>query len=404
MNTLNSNDLFKKGNGIKTRWASPENPQARKGWGGQPNGGRKGSPCLPLRPGESFVMAEETGVSGTIRRIWVTVSERSPWMLRALRLDFYWDQAEQPSFSVPFGDFFGQGLGRNYAFDSALFSNPEGRSFNSFVPMPFKTGMKIVVTNESDRPLLMLYYDVDYTIHDKHGDDMLYFHAHYRREKNTTLRRDFEFLPRVQGEGRFLGVNAGVIVNEKEYLGTWWGEGEVKMYIDGDSEFPTLCGTGTEDYIGTAWEQGEYSTLYQGCPLADFDNGQFAFYRLHVPDPVFFSEDIRVTIQQIGFCAFDLREQLAQQGRTYYKPGADQAEFDLGNALEYPPYLEREDDFSSCSYFYLDKPETSLPALDPVEKRIEGLLDITVNLGATDSLTPEMIEVYIQLLKNNQAK
>ncbi|MCP4754503.1 MAG: DUF2961 domain-containing protein, partial [Proteobacteria bacterium] len=311
---------------------------------------------------------------------------------------------EQPSFSVPLGDFFGQGLGRNYAFDSALFSNPEGRSFNCFAPMPFKTGMKIVITNESDRPLLMLYYDVDYTIDDKHGDDILYFHAHYRRENQTTLRRDYEFLPKVQGEGRFLGVNAGVIVNEKEYLGTWWGEGEVKMYIDGDSEFPTLCGTGTEDYIGTAWEQGQYSTLYQGCPLADFDTGQFAFYRLHVPDPVFFTEDIRVTIQQIGFCTLDLREQLDQKDKTYYRPGPEQAEFDFKNPFEFPPYLEREDDFSSCSYFYLDKPETSLPALDPVEKRTEGLLDINVNTGIADNLTPDVVEAFVQILKSRQAE
>ena len=396
------NQLFKSGKGVKTCWASPENPTAKKGKGGIPNAGRKGSPCLPLLPGESFVMAEAVKTSGTVRRIWVTIAERSPWMLRSLRLDFFWDQLDQPSFSVPFGDFFGHGLGRVYAFDSALFSNPESRSFNCFIPMPFKTGMKIVITNESDQILPLLYYDVDYTIGDPHGEDMLYFHAHYRREHKTTLGKDYAFFPKISGEGRFLGVNAGVIVNQKDYLDTWWGEGEVKMYIDGDSDHPSLCGTGTEDYIGTAWEQGQYATLYQGCPLADFENGQFAFYRYHIPDPVYFYEDIRVTIQQIGFCQFDSRENLAKMNRKYYKAAGGRPEFDMANELEVPPYLEREDDFSSCAYFYLDKPTTSLPGLDPVEKRAGGLLDISETLK-TSGVSPEFALTYFQFLMDNRA-
>lgn len=402
MNSIN-NDLFKKVKGVSTRWASPENPKARKGWGGQPNGGRKGSPNLPLLPGDSFTMAEAVDTSGTIRRIWVTISERSPWMLRSLRLDFYWDQAEKPSFSVPFGDFFGLGNGRCYQFDSALLSNPEGRSFNSFIPMPFKTGMKIVITNENDKPLPLLYYDVDYTVGDTHGEDMLYFFAHYRRENKTTLQQDFEFLPKVQGEGRFLGVNCGVIANRDEYLETWWGEGEVKMYIDGDAEFPTLCGTGLEDYIGTAWELGQYSNLYQGCPLADFDSGQFAFYRYHIPDPVYFSQDIRVTIQQIGFCTFELRDQLVETGKKYIKAAEGKQEFDLADPTEMPPYLEREDDYSSCCYFYLDRPETNLPELDPVEKRTEGLLEVKIGLDGS-STPPDLALAYFQFMMDNKAE
>jgi hypothetical protein len=395
-----SDYLFKKTKGITTHWASPENPKAAKGSGGQRNGGRKGRPCFPLYPGKSYVMAESTGSPGTVRRIWVTLSERSPWMLRSLKLDFYWDQADTPSFSVPFGDFFGLGLGRLVTFNSALFSNPEGRSFNCFIPMPFKTGMKIVITNESDKLQPMMYYDVDYTLGDQHGADMLYFQAHYRRENKTTLRKDYELLPRIQGEGRFLGVNAGIIVNRRDYLNTWWGEGEVKIYIDGDTDFPSLCGTGAEDYIGTAWELGQYATLYQGCPLADFENSQFAFYRFHIPDPVFFSKDIRVTIQQIGFCSFQEREKLAHQDITIYKAGPEMAEFDLNDPMEFPPYLEREDDFSSCCYFYLDQPQSGLPLLDPVEKRTEGLLDITVNTGL-NGLDPQILEKILKRLKDS---
>jgi len=396
------NQLFKKGKGIRTCWASPENPKAKKGKGGMPNSGRKGSPCLPLLPGEAFVMAEAAGTAGTVRRIWVTIAERSPWMLRSLRLDFYWDQLDEPSFSVPFGDFFGHGLGRVYAFDSVLFSNPESRSFNCFIPMPFKTGMKIVITNESDQVLPLLYYDVDYTIGDSHGDDMLYFHAHYRRENKTALGKDYAFLPKITGEGRFLGVNAGVIANRQDYLDTWWGEGEVKMYIDGDTGHPSLCGTGTEDYIGTAWEQGQYATLYQGCPLADFENGQFAFYRYHIPDPVFFYEDIHVTIQQIGFCPFDRREDLAKSDRTYYKAAEGTPEFDMANELEVPPYLEREDDFSSCAYFYLDEPATSLPGLAPVKDRTEGLLEKSETIELS-GVSPDFALTYFQFLMDNRA-
>jgi hypothetical protein len=401
--TIDTNNLFKKGKGVQTRWASPENPKARKGKDGIPNGGRKGSPCLCLLPGESFVMAEESAVSGTVRRIWATISERSPWMLRSLRLDFFWDQVDEPSFSVPFGDFFGQGLGRTYAFDSALFSNPEGRSFNCFVPMPFKTGMKIVVSNESDQVLPLLYYDVDYTVGDNHDEDVLYFFAHYHREKKTKMRRDFEFLPRIEGEGRFLGVNAGIIVNRAEYLKTWWGEGEVKMYIDGDSDHPTLCGTGTEDYIGSAWEQGRYATLYQGCPMADSENGQFTFYRYHLPDPIYFYRDIRVTIQQIGFCEFDKRQALKKLGRTFYRAAPELAEFDLSDDLVVPPYLEREDDLSCCSYFYLNRPDAVLPELEPVAERIEGLLDICDSLQV-EGVSEEFALTYYNYMMENRAK
>ncbi len=185
---------------------------------------------------------------------------------------------ERPAVSAPLGDFSGQGLGRCVAFQAALFSNPEGRSFNCCVPMPFRTGMKIAVTNESGADLGSFFYDVNYTLGDEHGPDTLYLHAHWRRERPTTLKRDYAFLPKVTGRGRFLGVNVGVIADKATYFNSWWGEGECKVYLDGDEALPTLCGTGTEDYIGTAWGQGQYAHLYQGCHIADHQNMQFAFY------------------------------------------------------------------------------------------------------------------------------
>jgi hypothetical protein len=361
--------LFDLPEGVRPRWSSGENPRAEKGKGAQANGGRKGAPTVSIKAGESRVLAEATGTSGTVRRIWMTFPDRSPRMLRSLRIDIFWDGAKTPAVSAPLGDFFGIGLGQTIVFQSALFSNPEGRSFNCFIPMPFKTGMKVVMTNESSANLDELFYDVDYTIGDKHGANMLYFHAHYRRENPTRLQRDYEILPRVEGRGRYLGTNIGVIVNQKVYFNTWWGEGEVKIYLDGDRELPTLSGTGTEDYIGTAWGQGQYAHEYQGSPVADEKNMRWCFYRYHIPDPIYFYQDIRVTIQQIGYLAQHSRPAIVQSGKRLYRAGPGLVEMDISKDGKF----EREDDWSSCTYFYLDRPENKLPALDPIDKRIEGV-------------------------------
>jgi hypothetical protein len=361
--------LFELPEKVEPRWASGENPRGEKGRGGQANSGRKGAPTVAIKAGESRVLAEASNTSGMVRRIWMTFPDRSPRMLRSLRIDMYWDGAKTPAVSAPVGDFFGLGLGQTTIFQSALFSNPEGRSFNCFVPMPFKTGMRIVMTNESDANLDELFYDIDYTLGDRHAANMLYFHAHYRRENPTRLQRDYEMLPRVEGRGRYLGTNVGVIVNRKTYFNTWWGEGEVKIYLDGDREFPTLSGTGTEDYVGTAWGQGQYAHDFQGSPIADEKNLRWCFYRYHIPDPIYFYKDIRVTIQQIGYLAPHSRPDIVQANRRLYRAGPGLVEMDTSKEGKF----ERDDDWSSCTYFYLDRPENKLPPLDSVAKRIEGL-------------------------------
>ena len=367
--------LFEVPDGIQTRWASPENWDGEKGAGGQFKNGRKGSPCFRLPPGESRILAHAENTSGTIRRIWMTLDDRTPAMLRGMRIDMFWDGADQPAVSAPLGDFFGQGLGRNATFESALFSNPEGRSFNCCIPMPFRTGMKIIVTNESEVHLEMLFYDINYTLGDQHDENAMYFHAHWRRERPTTLLKDYEFLPKVEGKGRFIGVNCGVIADTEQYFKSWWGEGEAKIFLDGDEEFPTLCGTGTEDYIGTGWGQEQYAHLYQGCHLADAESYQYAFYRFHIPDPVYFYQDIRVTMHQIGCWGPDIIEQTQQAGRELL--GTDGRPVDLQKELASKSFglFEREDDWSSCAYFYLDRPTNGLPALASVEDRIIGLLE-----------------------------
>ncbi|HEV2707379.1 MAG TPA: glycoside hydrolase family 172 protein [Pyrinomonadaceae bacterium] len=361
--------LYEMPEGVETRWASPENPTGERGRGGQAMGGRKGAPTIAIKAGASAVLAEARNTPGVVRRIWMTIPDRSPQMLRGLRLDMYWDGARSPAVSAPLGDFFGVGLGLMATFESALFSNPEGRSFNCVVPMPFKTGMRIVMTNESGRDLPELFYDIDYTLGDRHPANMLYFHAHWRRENPTRLQQDYEILPRVNGRGRYLGTNIGVIVNQREYFNTWWGEGEIKIYLDGDTRFPTIVGTGTEDYIGTAWGQGRYANLYQGSPVADEGRMRWCFYRYHVPDPVYFHRDVRVTMQQIGYLADHSRGGLVREGKKLYRAGPGLVEKDLREDGKF----ERSDDWSSCAYFYLDRPENNLPKLDAAERRMAGL-------------------------------
>ncbi|HEY8967140.1 MAG TPA: glycoside hydrolase family 172 protein [Candidatus Methylacidiphilales bacterium] len=361
---------------IETRWATPENPLGERGAGGREKAGRKGRANRPLPPGANLTLAESSGRSGTIRRIWMTLGPRDPVILRGLRIEIFWDGAATPAVSCPLGDFFGHALGRMQPFDAALFSSPEGRSFNCFVPMPFRDAFRIVVTNDSDRPGGPVFYEVNYTL----GDDVGaagYFHAHWRREAPTTPARDYEILPRVAGRGRFLGANVGVIADTGLYRKTWWGEGEFKVYLDGDEAYPTLVGTGTEDHIGTAWCLGRYANLYQGCPLADEENFQYAFYRHHIPDPVYFQSEIRAVMQQIGCSHRDNVRELIESGTLI-----DFCYRELGGRLEDHaeyPLFERADDWSSCGYFYLDRPENGLPALAPVADRIAGLLEVAAS-------------------------
>jgi hypothetical protein len=213
---------------------------------------------------------------------------------------------------------------------------------------------------------------------------VLYFHAFWNRENKTKLGKDFTVLPAVKGKGRFLGMNVGVIA-DSVYETSWWGEGEVKMFIDSDTDYPTLAGTGTEDYIGTAWGQGQYSHRYQGCPLADEKNKEWSFYRYHVPDPVFFQSQIKVTFQQIGGEMTDFVRRLKKNGAVLQPISV--AENKFHKLLEMNPVPDlmdpkfpqgwtnyyREDDVSATAYFYLDKPVSGLAPIASVEARIKGL-------------------------------
>lgn len=370
--TAQAEDLFVVPDGVETRWASPKNPSGERGKGGAENAGRKGSAFFPMKAGEQRVLAQVSGRSGVVRRIWMTLNDRSPKMLRGMRIDMYWDGASKPGVSAPVGDFFGVGLGRVVPFQSAYFSSPEGRSFNAAIPMPFRQGMRIVLTNESGQDQPQVFYDVDYTLGDKLPADALYFHAVFRRENPTKLQRDYEILPRLSGKGRYLGTNVGVIADGQRYGASWWGEGEVKIFLDGDGALATLVGTGTEDYIGTGYGLGAYSHQFQGAPIADAEHQRYAFYRYHGPDPVYFRKDIRVTLQQIGFIWSNDGKPEKPLMPPIYKAGEGLKPLDLERLPQVNLY-ERADDYSSCVYFYLDRAENGLPALMPVAERLKDL-------------------------------
>lgn len=378
----NLSKLYEYNKDASTRWSSPENKNGQRAAGGTENNSAKGHASDPIAPGESRSLLDIQG-AGIINRIWITVSDRSPEMLRALKLDMYWDNETKPAVSVPLGDFFGVGLGKIATFQNACFANPEGRSFVCIIPMPFRKGAVIKVTNESTKRLSHIFFDVDYQLMNDWHDEYMYFHAFWRRDTATVPGKDFELLPTVNGKGRFLGTNIGINPNPV-YGEAWWGEGEVKIYLDDDKNYPSLVGTGTEDYIGTGWGQGQFINNYSGCTIADAKNMQWAYYRYHIPDPVFFQSGCRASIQQIG--GDDKQKvQALLKSKTPLIPISIDSVGKLFQLLKDNKSLSdpslptgwtnfyRSDDVSATAYFYLDSPTDQLPDLQPLAIRVYNL-------------------------------
>lgn len=363
---------------VQTRWSSPENRLGRKGAGAKENRGAKGHAFDDIKEGETYVLLDEEG-AGLVTRIKMTIKNRSPKMLRSLRIDMYWDGASKPAVSAPLGDFFGVGLGQTTSFESDFFSNPEGRSFNCFIPMPFHKSAKIAITNESDQDVTHIYYNVNYLLMEEQHENAMYFHAFWNRNKLTELGKDYEILPRLHGKGQFLGANMGVIPNP-DYDDLWWGEGEVKMYLDGDNKWPTLVSTGVEDYIGTAWGQDTFTHRYQGSTIANEEKNRWTFYRYHIPDPIYFHEDLEVTVQQIGGGFKKKVKVLAEKGAEMKYISVDQQgdfiklleDHDVETLEELPEgwiNFYRRDDWSSTAYLYMNQPESNLPDLPSAKLR-----------------------------------
>lgn len=370
-----SQQLYEMQQGTQSRLSSFENPDGLKGQGGKTNKTAKGNAFENILPGETKNLLNING-EGIIQRIWLTI-DQNPVKLRSLRLQFFWDEQSKPAVDVPMGDFFGYNLGKKVAFQSALFSSGEGRSFNCYIPMPFRKAARVVLTNEGKEPA-KLFYDIDFVLQ-KIASTALYFHACWNRQMKARLGEDFVVLPKVSGKGRFLGMTVGVNT-DSAYGKSWWGEGEVKMYVDGDGQYPTIAGTGTEDYIGSAWGLGQFINQYQGCTVANDSLGQYNFYRWHIPDAIYFNKEIKVTLQQIGGWGKNEVRELLQKG-VNLKPITVDGPAGFVSLLDMPntPSITDEkfpdgwvnfyrvDDYSAVSYFYLDKPSSTLPSLAVVE-------------------------------------
>ena len=360
------------------RWSSFENLNGVKGAGGQENHGAKGHAYDHLPSGERINVLDVEG-PGIINRMWFTLSDRSPRDLGGLSIRITWDQEATPAVDVPFGDFFALGLSSGLSFENALFASPEGRSFTSYLSMPFKKHAHIELVNELDKAIDLVFFDIDYQLISVWDENMMYLHAYWHRDTATTLGQDFELLPAIQGAGRYLGTSVTVFLNPR-YANGWFGEGEVKVYLDGDDQTPTLVGTGTEDYIGTGWGQGPFVGQYQGCTVADKEKKLYSFYRFHLPDPIYFHQGCRVTIQQMGGDnKANLQEVqasgaplipveiIAEHGvfHPIYEPGkvVDLSQPDLPGTPDSWVNYYRSDDVAAISYFYLMAPAHNLPAL-----------------------------------------
>jgi hypothetical protein len=338
----------------RSRAINAENPHGEKGGGGTATSllgpGRKGRPCLTLAPGETATLADIDGL-GIIRHLWFTVTdqtERHHFVLRNLVLRMSWDHEATPSVEVPLGDFFCNGFGQRAIVASVPIAVAPTGGMNSYFPMPFADGARIEVTNEHPDEIEGFFYQVDYELLDELPPDSTRFHAQFRRTNPTVIGVDHIVLDGVRGRGQYVGTYIGVAALER----FWWGEGEMKFFIDGDADFPTICGTGLEDYVGGAWafqdrmggdsEPITYSNPYFGYPYhGSADDSHFSpyaramprmhgMYRWHLPDPIRFETDLRVTLQQIGHDGFEL--------------------------------FERSDDVSTVAYWYQIEPHSSFPA------------------------------------------
>jgi hypothetical protein len=334
-----------------SRSISPENFTGEKGQGGMAAEGTgkgaaaglgqgwKVSPSVWVEPGTTLTLAEIEG-PGVIQHIWLTCPVES-WRWLILRM--YWDDEPEPSVETPVGDFFCNGWCERSLVNSQPISVNPANGFNSYWPMPFRRKARITVENRhADK--VILYYQVDYSLQQV-PEDMAYFHALWRRSNPLDYKDVHTILDGVRGKGHFIGVYLAWQTNSNR----WWGEGEVKFYLDGDEEFPTICGTGTEDYFGGAWNwdmDGKYvtySTPYLGMHQHIKPDGlykanqRFGMYRWHIMDPIRFHQDLRVTIQALGWRA---------------------------NGT----YLPLQDDIASTAFWYQAEPHAVYPVLAEPEK------------------------------------
>jgi hypothetical protein len=341
----------------RSRSISPENFTGEKGKAGMATEGTgaaaardlgrgwKISPSVRVGPRETFTLAEIEG-PGAIQQIWI-VPTNVPW--RDLILRIHWDDQAHPSVETPIGDFFANGWGKYAHVNSlAVCVNP-GQAFNCYWEMPFRKRARVTVENRNPDDACVIYYQINYAL-TRVPEDAAYFHACFRRVNPLPYKQVYTILDGVRGQGHYVGTYMAWGVHNAG----WWGEGEIKFFLDGDQEFPTICGTGTEDYFCGAYNfdlgttdaarpraYTEFSTAYSGLPQVVRPNGtyesqqRFGLYRWHIMDPVRFQTDIRVTIQALGW-----RTEKRNQR-----------------------YLPLQDDIASVAYWYQSLPSAPFPEL-----------------------------------------
>lgn len=338
----------------ESRSISAENFKGEKGKGGMADHGTgescardlgrgwKVSPSVVIAPGEIFEMAR-IDQAGIIKHIWITDS--CP-LNRRLIIRMYWDGSDTPSVEAPLGDFFASAEHQKYTQLTSIpvCVNPK-RAFNCYWDMPFYKGCRITIENIHSEKVTV-YYQVDYVVGDV-PEGLGYFHAQFRRVNPLPYKECYTILDNVEGNGHYVGTYLFWGVNNTG----WWGEGEIKFFLDGDKDYPTICGTGTEDYFCGSWNfdigggYQEFCTPYSGLSKVIRPDGlyssqqRFSLYRWHITDPVFFKKDIRVTIQALGW---------RSEGR----------------------YLPLQDDISSVAFWYQDsicKTFPKLPDADGLE-------------------------------------
>jgi len=331
----------------RTLSISPENTTGDKGKGGMATEGTganaarelgkgwKISPSIDIAAGTTFTIAEING-SGSIEHIWMTPTGN--WRFSILRM--YWDGEKDPSVEVPVGDFFAMGWGKYAPISSLPVCVNPGSAFNSYWPMPFRHSARITIENLDVKPMTV-FYQVDYSLAPV-PKDAAYFHAQFRRVNPLPFKDVYTIVDGIKGKGQYVGTYMAWGVHNSG----WWGEGEIKFYMDGDKEFPTINGTGTEDYFNGSYDfenqdshQYEvFTSPYSGLVQALKPDGlyktqqRFGLYRWHIPDPVRFDSDLRVTIQALGW---------RSEGR----------------------YLPLTDDISSVAFWYQAEPHATFPKL-----------------------------------------
>lgn len=344
--------LYDLNTGVVSRSISFENPTGAPGEGGKEASnlgiGRKGFPAKSIEAGETTVLCDISG-SGSINHIWMTGGFKDDThALRSMVIRAYWEDQEHPSIECPLGDFMGAAHAKANSYQSVVHSTGINAAFNFWLPMPFETRGKITLSNEGEKSV-RLFYQIDYTLNNNHPEFFGRLHVCFRRENPTTLKQDFEILPRRTGAGRFVGTVFGIRTIDDD---NWWGEGEIKIYMDGDTDFPTICGTGSEDYVGVSYGMQQTPFLYHGCSWNQ--NGFISMYRWHMLDPIYWKQECRITIQQIGW-----------SGEHREKTGH--------------PLYERQDDWSSATFWYEAVPSAPLPDFPALDARLVNLWESNSN-------------------------